>query len=95
MINVSWQLKSAAWPADGYGMDISSIALQGLQQAAVQLESAAAKIADAGASSAGVDAVDLSAETVALTSAQVQYDANLATLKTADQVEQNLVKLTG
>jgi flagellar hook protein FlgE len=79
-------------------MDISAIALQGLQQAGSQLDAAAAGIASAGtgSSNAGnVDVVDLSAEMVALTSAQTQYEANLATLKTADQVEQNLVNLTG
>ena len=91
-------LKSAAHLADSESMDPSAIALQGLQQAEFQLDAAAAGIAGAGADSANggnVDVVDLSAEMTALTSAQVQYDANLATLKTADQVEQNLVNLTG
>ncbi|MGO9084502.1 MAG: flagellar basal body rod C-terminal domain-containing protein [Candidatus Sulfotelmatobacter sp.] len=77
-------------------MNPSAIALQGLQQAELQLENAATAIASAGAdpSTAGPeDVVDLSAEMTALTSAQTQYDANLATLKTADQMEQNLVNL--
>ena len=79
-------------------MDPSAIALQGLQQAEFQLDAAAAGIANAGTGSSNggnADAVDLSAEMVALATAQNQYDANLATLKTADQVEQNLVNLTG
>ena len=79
-------------------MGASAIALQGLQQAEYQLNNAAAGIASAGTGSSSgdnVDTVDLSAEMTALTSAQILYEANLATLKTADQVEQNLVNLTG
>jgi len=77
-------------------MNPSSIALQGLQQAELQLETAATAIAGGGADSSNAgnqDVVDLSAEMTALTSAQTLYDANLATLKTADQMEQNLVNL--
>jgi len=79
-------------------MDPSSIALQGLQQAEYQLDAAAAGIAGAGAGPANennVDVVDLSSQMLTMTSAQTQYEADLATLKTADQVEQNLVNLTG
>ncbi|SPF49373.1 hypothetical protein SBA1_900006 [Candidatus Sulfotelmatobacter kueseliae] len=79
-------------------MDPSSIALQGLQQAEYQLDAAAAGIAGAGGGSANennVDVVDLSSQMLTMTSAQTQYEADLATLKTADQVEQNLVNLTG
>jgi len=78
-------------------MNVTGIALQGLQQAETQLDAAAAGIASAGAKSANgsnVDVVDFSSEIVALMSAQILYEANLATLKTADQVEQNLVNLT-
>ena len=51
--------------ADRSEMDLSAIALQGLQQADAQLNAAASKIASFGASSpdgAGLDPVDLSAE---------------------------------
>jgi flagellar basal body rod protein FlgC len=78
-------------------MDPSSIALQGLQQAEVQLETAAARIASAGTTSpdgANLDVVSLSAEMVALMSAQNQFSANLATLKTADQMQKSLVDIT-
>lgn len=77
-------------------MNPSAIALQGLQQAELQLETAATAIAGGGTDSSNAgnqDVVDLSAEMTALTSAQTLYDANLATLKTADQMEQNLVNL--
>ena len=79
-------------------MDVSSIALQGLQQAETQLNAAAATIANAGANSvngANLDVVDLSAEMVALMSAQNLFDANLATLKTADQMQKSLIDITG
>jgi flagellar hook protein FlgE len=69
-----------------------------LQQADLQLETAAARIAGAGGESSSggpQDVVDLSAEMTALISAQTLYEANLATLKTADQMEQNLVNLRG
>jgi len=78
-------------------MDPSSIALQGLQQAEVQLNNAAAKLANAGASSpngANLDVVDLSAEMVALMSAQTLFSVNLATLKTADQMQKALIDIT-
>ena len=78
-------------------MNPAAIALQGLQQADLQLNTAAARIANAGANSANganLDVVDFSAEMVALMSAQHLYDANLATLKTADQMQKNLIDIT-
>jgi flagellar hook protein FlgE len=78
-------------------MDPSAIALQGLQQAEVQLEAAASAIASGGATSANgsnLDVVDLSAEMVALMSAQTSFSANLATLKTADQMQKSVIDLT-
>jgi flagellar hook protein FlgE len=76
-------------------MDVSSIALQELEQASAQLEATASAIANAGSSSAsGVDTVDLSAEMAALISAQSLFSANVATLKTADQTQQNVLDLS-
>lgn len=78
-------------------MDISTIALQGLDQASTELDAAAAAIASAGASSpdaSNPDVVNLSEEMVALMSAQNSFAANLATLKTADQIEQSLINIT-
>jgi flagellar hook protein FlgE len=79
-------------------MDPSSIALQGLQQADVQLEAAAARIASTGGNSpdsTNLDVVHLSAEMVALMSAQNLFDVNLATLKTTDQMQKSVVDLKG
>jgi len=78
-------------------MDPSAIALQGLQQADVRLQTAAARIAGVGGATpdgANLDVVRLSTEVVAMMSAQNLYDASLATLKTADQMQKSLVDLT-
>ena len=75
-------------------MDISAIALQGVQQAEAQLEQAATKIASYGAASpdgANLDTVDLSTEMVALMSAKNQTSLNLAVMKTAGEVQKKLI----
>jgi len=72
-------------------MDISSIALQGLEQASTQLDAAASCIAGAGAVQYGValDTVSVSQELVALMTAQSLFAANINVLKTADQAQQS------
>jgi len=85
-------------PADNIYMATSAIALQGLQQAEVQLNAAASAIANAGTSSGNggtLDVVSLSEEIVAMMSAQTSFSANLAALETADQMQQNLLDVTG
>ena len=77
-------------------MDLSAIALQGLQQAETSLTDAASGIAWFGAGSSdgpGVDTVDLSEEVVALMSAKNQFSFNLKTLKTANEIQQSLIDL--
>jgi flagellar basal body rod protein FlgC len=76
-------------------MDPISIALQGLQQADVQLNAAASRLANAGDSpnGANLDVVDIGAEMVALMSAQTMASVNIATLKTADQMQKALVDI--
>jgi len=76
-------------------MNPISIAVQGLQQADAQLNAAASAIANAGAApGANLDMVDLSAEMVALMTAQNSFAANLATLKTTDQMQKCLIDIT-
>ena len=82
--------------ADRAGMNISAIALQGLQQANDQLNSAANEIASPGAVSptgANTDTVDLSAAVVALLSGKNNFEANLGTMKVADEVQQATIDL--
>ena len=77
-------------------MDISAIALQGLQQAEAQLQKVAAKLASYGASSpdgSNVDTVDLSAEMVAMIAAKNQAMVDLKTLDTAAEIQKSLVDL--
>jgi hypothetical protein len=76
-------------------MDLSAIALRGLQQAEGQLEQAATRIA-LSAGSPGrltLDAVDLSAQMVALLSAKELASVNLQTLRTADEVAKNVIDM--
>jgi len=78
-------------------MDISAIALQGLDQASAQLDTAASRIASAGASSpdgASLDTVSLSQEMVALMSAKTLFSANLSTLTTAEQIQKSTIDMT-
>jgi hypothetical protein len=79
-------------------MDLSAIALQGLEQAQVQLEAAAVGIASAGTLSpdaATADSVSLSAEVVALLSAKNQFSVNLVTLKIAGETQKTVIDLLG
>lgn len=77
-------------------MDLSAIALQGLDQASVQLDSAATSLVGAlSASPAGanLDTVDLSAAAVALQSSKAQYSAQLGTLNVADHIQKSTIDL--
>ena len=75
-------------------MDLSAIALQGIDQAEIQLEKAATRVASAGSLDAtGSDTVDLSGEMVALLSAKNEFSVNLQTLKIADEVQSNVIDL--
>jgi flagellin-like hook-associated protein FlgL len=89
------KLKPAIPRADKLGMDITSIALQGVEQAQVQLDAATESLASAGASpnGANLDTADLASGVVALTSAQTLMQLSLSTLKTADQVSQTALNL--
>ena len=77
-------------------MELSSITLQGLQQADTQLASAASNIASFQSNTpagAGVDTVDLSAAMVALLSAKNSYSANVATVKVAEEIQKTNIDL--
>jgi len=77
-------------------MDVSSIALQGITAAEAQLEAAASNLANAGAcSSDGTNlvVVEIATEMVALMTAKTLVEVNLATLKTADQMQKALVDI--
>ena len=82
-------LKVFAGRADKLSVDLSSIALAGVQQADLQLQSAGSALAGVGSNSAnaaGDDVVDISAAAVALNSAKTQYAASIDVLKLAEQI---------
>ena len=89
------RLKLEAVVADRTDMDISAIALGGLEQAQVQLESAASSLAGAAGSSdlSSSDSVDLSAGVVALMSAKNNFAVNISVMKTADQIQKYAIDL--
>jgi len=95
----NYGLKSTTNPADSKEMDLSAIAIQGLQQADAQLETAAAGIASAASpdgsnDGTNLDVVDLSSEMVALMAAKNEFLVNLTTLKTADDIQKSVIDLT-
>jgi flagellar basal body rod protein FlgC len=90
------QIEVSRRRADIPRMDVPAIALQGLQAAEAQLEAAASAIAKAGASTsdgAGIDIVSLSSEMVAMMAARNLFELNVATLKTANEMQRNLLDI--
>ena len=67
----------------------------GMQAAHGTLEKSANRIARLGAavSEGGGDAVDLSAEAVALITAKEQFQANARVIRVADEMQKNLLNL--
>lgn len=79
-------------------MDISSIALQGLQQAQSQFENSAIRVSNAGAASpngSGIDTVDLSSAAVQMLASKNQFTANINVLKIADEMQKSIINLLG
>ena len=74
-------------------MDISAIALSGLNQAQTNFETAARRVASAGGSNAPEDTVDLSANMVALIQAKNDFTANLNTVKVADEMQRTALDM--
>ena len=77
-------------------MDVSSIALQGLEQAQVQLDNSAKRLASIGATSpsgAVVDDVSLSQEAVSMLSSKNEFAMNINVLKIADEMQKSTINL--
>jgi flagellar hook protein FlgE len=70
-----------------------STPLSGLERATSTLNKVAARIAKG--SSASADTVDLSADAVALLVARQNFESNIKSLQTADQLSQSLLKILG
>lgn len=71
-------------------MNISAIALGGLEQAQADLLRASQQAAHP---AEPVDAVSLSNEAVAVISAKNQFEAGISVLETADQMEQSALSI--
>lgn len=90
--------KKSRRPADKPPVDISAIALQGLEQAQTQFGQAAQNLASIGSASpdgADVDTVSLSAQTVSLLSAKNAFELNVSVMKIANEMEARTVDLLG
>ena len=76
-------------------MNISAIALGGLQQAQAEVERVAKQTASGPDTRTPVDAITLSHEAVALMVAKSQYEANMSALEVAFALEQAALESTG
>jgi hypothetical protein len=84
-----------ASPDDKEGVDLSAIALQGLERSQDRFDRASSQIAAAGlppVDSTG-DTVNLSQAAVALLSAKDDFAANLKVMKTADEMQRVAINL--
>ena len=78
-------------------MNLQAIALQGFAQAEAQLETAAANLAGAGATPSAGPELNLgntASQIVAMTSSEIEFELNVATLRTADQIESSTLDIT-
>ena len=73
-------------------MDVSGVALDGLNRAQAALESVAKRVSGGGDSG---DAVGLSTDAVALIQAKNDFAANIGVLKTADEMDRSSLSLLG
>ncbi len=76
--------------ADKQIVDISSIALQGLEQSQTHFEIAASQIADPGTAA---DSVDLSRAAVNLISAKDSFGANIKVMQTVDEIQRTAIAM--
>ena len=83
---------------DKQNVEISSIALHGLEQAQGRVEQSAGRLASVGAGSSEempVDSADISQEVVALLAAKNAFAANLGVLKVANEMQGLVLDLWG
>jgi hypothetical protein len=82
--------------ADKQGMNISAIALDGLNQAQASFEQSASRLSamtTPGPEGGSIDTVDLSASIVEMLSAKQNFAANVNVLKTADHIERQALDI--
>ena len=77
-------------------MNITAIALLGLQEAQNQMDRSASRVASASAISGDAinsDTVDISQEAISMMSAKTLFSANLSSLETAGQMQQSILDM--
>ena len=74
-------------------MNLTAIALQGIESAGEQVNASARKIAAAGSGSS--DIVDLSTAAVEMMQAKNGYEANVNVMKTAQEMDKHLLDVLG
>ena len=79
--------------ADKAYMDLSAIALSGLEAAQSRFEGAARQVAASASPEPPGDTVDLSIAVVEMLSSQRQFEANLQLVRTAQQMDGQIVNL--
>jgi len=72
-------------------MDITAVALQGLQEAQARIDKAAVNLSPLSIDASSGDSVDLSSEVIALIAAQGEAKTSVATVKSTNEMEQKLL----
>jgi flagellar hook protein FlgE len=76
-------------------MDLSAIALSGLQAAGAAVERAGRRVTAATSPESAADTVDLSTAMVGLLASQRQFEANLKVFQTADEMDRHTIDVLG
>jgi len=74
-------------------MDITGIALRGMEAAQQSVEATGRRLANAATPEAAGDLVDLSADMVSLLAARNQFTANARVVHTADEMQKQMLDL--
>lgn len=74
-------------------MDLSAIALSGLQSAQSKFEGAARQVVASSSPDAPADGVDLSVAVVEMLSSQRQFEATAQLMRTAEEMDGQIVNL--
>jgi flagellar hook protein FlgE len=76
-------------------MDLSAIALSGLEATGAAVEKAGRRVVAATSPDSSADEVDLSQAMVGLMTSQRQFEANLKAFQTADEMERHTIDVLG
>jgi flagellar hook protein FlgE len=76
-------------------MDLSAIALSGLQAASAAVDTAGRRMIAATSLESSADTVDLSTAAVELLASKTQFEANIQVMKTANQMESHVLDILG